>query len=417
MLSRRVLNNPQFLGGARKFWAGVEQGPPDAILGLNDLFKADTNPQKVSLGVGAYRDNDGKPWVLESVREAERALVANKGDHEYLPITGLGSFVNSATQLAFGDDCEPLNSGRLAATQVLSGTGGLRVAANFMERFLPKGTTIKIPNPTWANHKNCFADAGLNWEEYRYYDKATKGLDYDGLIEDLTDNTPDQQIVMLHACAHNPTGVDPSPAQWQGISDAIKSKGHLVFFDSAYQGFASGDPVRDALPMRTFIKDGHQIMLAQSFAKNFGLYGERIGCLSMVCSDEEEKERVMSQLKLVIRPMYSNPPIWGAKIVDHVLSTPDLNKLWHEEVKLMADRIIEMRASLVSELTAAGSTHDWKHVTDQIGMFAYTGISQEQVLKCRDQSVYMTNDGRISIAGLNTNNVGFVASVLHNATK
>jgi len=401
---------------ARAFWAGVEMGPADPILGLNDAFKADTNPKKVSLGVGAYRDNDGKPVVLDCVKEAERRLVAAGADHEYLPITGLNGFVNSATKLAFGDDCAPLNEGRMAVTQCLSGTGGLRVAADFFKRYLPEGTEIHIPTPTWANHKNCFADAGMVWKGYTYYDANTKGLNYDGMVADLK-AAPDGSVVLLHSCAHNPTGVDPTPDQWEGISDVVTSKGHLPFFDSAYQGFASGDPVRDAIPMRSFIAKGHQIVLAQSFAKNFGLYGERTGCLSMVCADAEEKARVESQLKLVIRPMYSNPPVFGARIVDIVLSDPELNTLWHKEVKMMADRIIDMRAALVAELKALGNTNDWSHITDQIGMFAYTGLETAKVdAIAASHSVYMTKDGRISIAGLNTNNVAYVAEAIHQAT-
>jgi len=419
MLARRLICHSAIraslapVASSRSFWAGVEMGPPDAILGLNDSFKADSNPKKVSLGVGAYRDDDGKPVVLDCVKEAEKRLVEQGADHEYLPITGLASFVNNATNLAFGDDCVPLNEGRMAATQVLSGTGGLRVAAEFFKRYLPEGTEIHIPAPTWANHKNCFADAGMAWKNYTYYDPNTKGLNFDGMIADIN-AAPDKSVIMLHSCAHNPTGVDPTEAQWQGISDVCKSKGHLVFFDSAYQGFASGDPVADAIPMRSFIKNGHNIVLAQSFAKNFGLYGERTGCLSVVCDSQEEQARVMSQLKLVIRPMYSNPPVFGARLVDLILSDPALNKLWHEEVKMMADRIIDMRAALVSELKALGNKSDWSHVTNQIGMFAYTGLDKAQTEEiAKNYSVYMTADGRISIAGLNTKNVSYVAEAIH----
>jgi len=399
------------------FWANVEQGPPDAILGLNEKFNADSNPKKVSLGVGAYRDNDGKPLVLDCVNEAKKRLVADGGNHEYLPITGLASFVDKATDLAFGEDCGPKKEGRLAATQVLSGTGGLRVAADFFKRYMPSGTKVLIPGPTWANHKNVFQDAGFEWEAYNYYDPTTKGLNFDGMIADLK-AAPNNQIVLLHACAHNPTGVDCTPEQWQIISDVFKEKGHLAFFDSAYQGFASGDPARDAIPMRTFMSDGHAIVLAQSFAKNFGLYGERSGCLSVVCADAEEKERVMSQLKLVIRPMYSNPPAYGARLVDTILGDPELNSLWRKEVKMMADRIIDMRQALVDELAALGNTQSWGHVTDQIGMFAYTGLSKDQTEEiAKNYSVYMTADGRISIAGLNTGNIKYVAEAIHSVTK
>jgi len=282
---------------------------------------------------------------------------------------------------------------------------------------MPAGTKVLIPGPTWANHKNVFQDAGFEWENYSYYDPATKGLNFDGMIADIK-AAPNGTIVLLHACAHNPTGVDCTPDQWKIISDVFKEKGHLAFFDSAYQGFASGSPEQDAIPMQTFMADGHPIVLAQSFAKNFGLYGERSGCLSVVCADAEEKERVMSQLKLVIRPMYSNPPAYGARLVDTILGCPELNALWRTEVKMMADRIIEMRAALVGELKALGNKQDWTHVTDQIGMFAYTGLTKEQTETiAKNYSVYMTADGRISIAGLNTKNIKYVAEALDSVTK
>ncbi|KAH0258597.1 hypothetical protein KCU91_g15728, partial [Aureobasidium melanogenum] len=276
--------------------------------------------------------------------------------------------------------------------------------------------TIYIPNPSWANHNAVFKDSGLKVEKYRYYNKDTIGLDFEGMVEDIK-KMPKGSIVLLHACAHNPTGVDPTEEQWRALSDVIKENGHYPFFDMAYQGFASGDTDKDAFPIRHFIKEGHQISLCQSFAKNMGLYGERVGAFSIVCADADEKKRVDSQIKILVRPLYSNPPVHGARVASTILNDPELNKQWLGEVKGMADRIITMRALLKENLEKLGSKHDWSHITSQIGMFAYTGLKPEQMdALAKEHSVYATKDGRISVAGITSANVKRLAESIYKVT-
>jgi len=396
-------------------------GPPDPILGLNDAFNKDTDPKKVNLGVGAYRDDNGKPWVLPSVVEAEKRLLENGWNgakqKEYAGIVGIKEFNDASLKFAYGADSPVIKENRIAAAQVLSGTGGGRLAFEFYARFLGKGTTVYMPDPTWANHLPMAKDAGLNLGTYRYYDKKTIGLDFAGMCEDVK-NAKDGSVFMLHACAHNPTGVDPTLEQWKELSALFKKKNHLVFFDSAYQGFASGDAEKDAASMRIFVKDGHDIAVAQSFAKNFGLYGERIGCFSIVGQTTEEADRLLSQIKILIRPMYSNPPIHGARIVATILNDPVLNKQWYAECKSMADRIIVMRDTLKASLAKEGSVRNWDHVTSQIGMFCFSGLTPEQVDKLRSEyHIYMTKNGRISMAGVTSKNVGYLAHAMHQVTK
>ncbi|KAF7554192.1 hypothetical protein G7046_g6882 [Stylonectria norvegica] len=391
---------------AASTWANVAQGPP-AILGITEAFKADKFEKKINLGVGAYRDDAGKPYVLPSVREAEKKVVDTAMNKEYAGITGVPDFPPAAAKLAYGADSPALD--RIAISQTISGTGALRVGAAFLEKFYPGEKKIYIPNPSWANHKAVFSHAGLAVEQYRYYDKKTIGLDFEGLVADLK-AAPKGSIFLFHACAHNPTGVDPSPEQWKQISTVVKDQGHFAFFDMAYQGFASGDTNKDAFAVRHFVEEGHNIALCQSFAKNMGLYGERVGAFSFVCADADEKKRVDSQLKILIRPMYSNPPIHGARIASEILLNPALNKQWLAEVKNMADRIITMRALLKDNLEKLGSKHDWSHITSQIGMFAYTGLTPEEMDRlAKEFSVYATRDGRISVAGITSDNVGRLA--------
>ena len=267
-----------------------------------------------------------------------------------------------------------------------------------------------------GNHVAIFKEAGLDVRRYRYYNAKTNGLDYGGMLEDL-DGAPDGSIILLHACAHNPTGCDPTMEQWKAISDKIGAKSHHVFFDSAYQGFASGDAEADASALRLFVEEGHNVALAQSFAKNFGLYGERTGTFSVVTNSPEEREAVMSQLRLIIRPMYSSPPIHGANIVRTVLDDAGLTDQYYGECRTMADRIQSMRTLLVDKLKAAGSTHDWSHVTGQIGMFAYTGMNSQMCDELTSKySIFLTRDGRISLAGLNDGNVEYVANAIHAVT-
>lgn len=322
-------------------------------------------------------------------------------DKEYLPITGLAEFTKNAALLAYGKDSKPLQENRVAITQSISGTGALRIGGAFLQRHYPHNKTIYLPTPSWGNHTPIFRDSGLEVKQYSYYNKETLGLDLEGLLNDIK-SAPDQSIILLHACAHNPTGVDPTPEDWKKISDVIKEKGHFPFFDMAYQGFASGDTDRDAFAVRYFVEQGHQIALSQSFAKNMGLYGERAGAFSLVCADAEEKNRIDSQLKIIVRPLYSNPPVHGARIAGSILTDSSLYQQWLGEVKGMADRINGMRSELKDLLVnKLGNKNNWDHITNQIGMFAYLGISPQQVEKLiNEHHVYLTKDGRISVAGI-----------------
>nr|CCA21967.1 unnamed protein product [Albugo laibachii Nc14] len=404
-----------------RWMENIPMGPADPILGLTERYNQDTFPKKASLGVGAYRDDNGKPYVLPSVLEAEKRLMDAKRNKEYAGIAGIQEFVKLSLQFAYGKDSAPLAEKRVAGVQTISGTGGCRLAGDFFARFLGPNTRIYLPNPTWMNHHNIMKDAGLDIKHYAYYEPASRGLAYDTLLGDLQ-GAPDGSIFLLHACAHNPTGVDPTMDQWKEISRVMKTKQHIPFFDCAYQGFASGEADRDAAAFRHFVDEGHNVVLCQSYAKNFGLYGERVGALSFVTKDEEEKERVESQLKILIRPMYSNPPIHGALIVSTILSDTDLRKQWYKECKGMADRIITMRQVLRSELESidkeCGLVSDWHHITNQIGMFCYTGLTQAQVERMIEKHhIYLAKDGRISMAGVTSKNVRYLAESMAEAAQ
>lgn len=393
----------------------IPVGPADAILGIAEAFRNCDNPEKVNICVGAYRDSTGKPWVLPCVREAEKIMIETGVNKEYAPIEGDAEFVKLALRFAYGQDAD---TDVIAGVQTLSGTGACRIGGEFYSKFLSQGTKIFIPDPTWGNHIGIFKNCGLDVQRYRYYDPVTNNLNFQGMIEDIQ-NAPSGSIILLHACAHNPTGSDPSPEQWEQLSDIILQKKHVVFFDSAYQGFASGDAEKDAYAIRLFLSKGHRnIALAQSFAKNFGLYGERCGTFSIICRDQLEKKAVMSQLKLIIRPMYSSPPIHGSSIVKTVLSNDELRPQYYEQCELMASRIQSMRDLLHSTLQEIGSTHDWSHIAKQIGMFAYTGMTADMCdLLTSKYSIFLTRDGRVSLAGLNENNILYIANAIHDVTK
>ncbi|XP_045597804.1 aspartate aminotransferase, mitochondrial [Procambarus clarkii] len=399
------------------WWSGVEMGPPDAILGVTEAFKRDTNPKKINLGVGAYRDDNGKPFVLPSVRKAEELLISQKLDKEYLPISGNADFCKKAIGLAIGEDNPVIADGLNVTVQGISGTGALRIGSTFLSKFFPGPKVVWLPAPTWGNHVPIFKHVNMEVQQYRYYDPKTCGFNFSGALEDIS-KIPEGSLIMLHACAHNPTGVDPKQEQWDELSKVVKSKKLLPFFDMAYQGFASGDVTKDAYAVRKFLADGHKICLAQSFSKNMGLYGERAGAFSIVCSSKDEAARVLSQVKILIRPLYSNPPLHGSRIVTTILSNPELHAIWLKDVKGMADRIITMRSQLKHFLAKEGSVRDWTHITDQIGMFCFTGMTPDQVEKLtKEYSVYLTKDGRISVAGMASGNVEYLAHAMHQVTK
>ncbi|KAL3077175.1 hypothetical protein niasHS_013164 [Heterodera schachtii] len=399
-------------------WFGnVEMGPPDVILGVTEAFKRDDNPKKVNLGVGAYRDDQGMPFVLPSVKQAEKELLEANLDKEYAGIAGLPDFTANAIELALGKDSEVLKAKRNATVQSVSGTGALRTGAEFLSKWFPHNKVVYQPTPTWGNHVPVFKFAGFEIQKYRYYDPKTCGFDENGCLEDIL-NIPAKSVILFHACAHNPTGVDPTPEQWRKIADACKSRDLYVFFDMAYQGFATGDVDGDANALRYFVQQGHNICLAQSFAKNMGLYGERVGAYTVVCKDQEEATRVMSQLKILVRAMISNPPIHGARIASKILSDSKLRQQWLADVKGMADRIISMRTQLREQLAKIGSKRNWDHIVNQIGMFCFTGITPEQVDRLtKEFSIYLTRDGRISMAGITSKNIEYIANALHEVTK
>jgi len=416
-ISRTVQSRLFSLSSASR-WGHVEMGPKDPILGVSEAFKADPSPDKMNLGVGAYRDDDGNPVVLPSIKEAQNRINDSNLDNEYAPIVGVQRFNQLACELAYGPDSEALKNDTVCKLQALSGTGSLRLLAAFIKHQW-KGDlpTCYMSNPTWGNHFPIFQHAGLTTSTYTYYDPKTIGFDKDGMLADVM-AAPDNSVFILHASAHNPTGIDPTMEQWKEISDAMKKKNHFVAFDMAYQGFASGDCEKDVASVRHFIADGHKVCLLQSFAKNFGLYGHRVGTFSIMCNDAEEKARVESQIKILARAIWSNPPVHGARIVQTVLDDPVLKPQWLSEVKGMADRIISMRDMLKAGLEAEGSTRNWDHVTDQIGMFCYSGMTPEMVdTLAQDHHVYMTRNGRISMAGVTSKNVGPLARAMHAVTK
>lgn len=349
------------------------------------------------------------------MREAERRIAGNL-NMEYLPMGGSIKMIEESLELAYGEDSGFIKDKRIAAVQALSGTGACRLFADFQKRFLPD-SQIYIPTPTWSNHHNIWRDAQVPQKTFTYYHPESRGLDFSGLMNDIK-NAPDGSFFLLHACAHNPTGVDPTEEQWREISHQFKVKKHFPFFDMAYQGFASGDPERDAKAIRIFLEDGHQIGCAQSYAKNMGLYGQRAGCLSILCEDEMQAVAVKSQLQQIARPMYSNPPVHGALVVSIILNDPELKSLWLKEVKGMADRIIGMRKALKENLEKLGSPLSWDHITNQIGMFCYSGMTPEQVDRLTNEyHIYMTRNGRISMAGVTTGNVAYLANAIHEVTK
>lgn len=403
-------------------WSIISNSLPDPILGLTVAYNANINPNKVNLGVGAYRSNEGKPVMLDCVKVAQARQLEKS--IEYVPIDGLPDFIKASQKLAFGD--EFLDNIKIATVQTLSGTGSLRVGAEFLGIYDQikktyhqsyKNVKVHLPKETWPNHYNVMSKANLIADTYTYYDNKINKINFGQMINDIYKMKPNS-VVLFHACAHNPTGTDLTSEQWKKLSYVCKKRSHIVWFDSAYQGFASGDLSADSESYKIFIRDGHPIMLSQSFAKNMGLYGMRIGALHVVTSTQEEKTNVTDKLKTIIRPMYSSPPVEGARIVSEIVNDPLLHRLWMSELKLMANRIGEMRVQLKSKLEAVGSTKNWTHITKQIGMFCYTGLNAEQVSKLiNEHHIFLTSDGRISIPGLNTSNVDYVAECIHQVTK
>lgn len=389
----------------------MQQAPPDPILGLTVAFKEDKDPRKCNLGVGAYRDNDGKPYVFPIVRKIEAELAKDTTiDKEYLPIDGLAEFCKGARMAVFGWDSPHVDSDRIGTIQTLSGTGALRVIADTLAAFKPGA--IYVSNPTWSNHHGVFAAAGLKIREYRYFDKKTKGLDLAGCLADLEAAAPGS-VVMLHTCAHNPTGVDPTEEEWKKIAEVCKRNQLYPFFDTAYQGFSSGSMDKDAFGLRHFLNEGFEMCISQSFAKVMGLYGERIGACHFVCADKATKERLMSQVRIIVRVQYSSPPKHGALVAAKILTNPEYRNAWLAELAPVCNRMNEMRAALKAALVKNGCPGDWSHITTQIGMFSFTGLTVAQSDRMvNHHHIYMTKNGRISICGVTTKNVDYIADAI-----
>ena len=395
---------------SQSLFAAVEMAPRDPILGLTEAFNADTRAEKVNLGVGVYSDDSGRIPLLTAVREAEQARVASAPARGYLPIEGFAAYNQAVQQLLFGADSPLLAAGRVATFEALGGTGGLRVGADFLRRLFPDAQAW-ISDPSWENHRALFESAGFKVNAYPYYDAATHGLKFDAMLAALN-TMPAHSVVVLHACCHNPTGVDLDAAQWDAVVAAVRERALVAFLDMAYQGFGDGIEA-DALALRKFSASGLDFFVSSSFSKSFSLYGERVGALSLVTADRAETARVTSQVKRVIRTSYSSPPTHGAAIVAAVLSTPALRQTWEKELAGMRERIRAMREDLVRKLRENGVTQDFSFVARQRGMFSYSGLNPAQVERLRDEfGIYAVGTGRICLAALNGRNIDSVAKAM-----
>jgi len=390
-------------------FANIEMAPRDPILGLNEAYNAETNPAKVNLGVGVYFGDDGKIPLLAAVKAAEKARLETQPPRGYQPIEGTPAYNGAVQNLLFGKDSELLAAGRAITAQCLGGTGALKVGADYLKRLLPDAT-VYISDPSWENHRALFEAAGFPVKDYKYYDPATRGVDFAGMKAALA-AMPAKSIVVLHACCHNPTGADLTAAQWAEVVAAVKEKNLVAFIDMAYQGFADGIK-QDAVALDLFAASGLQFFVSSSFSKSFSLYGERVGALTIVTAGKDESARVLSQVKRVIRTNYSNPPTHGGAVVAAVLSSPELRQMWEDELAGMRDRIRAMRNSLVEKLSANGAA-GFEFINVQRGMFSYTGLTAAQVEKMRaEYGIYAVGTGRICVAALNTKNIDYVAKAI-----
>eukprot|EP01099_Mayorella_cantabrigiensis_P005406 TRINITY_DN4324_c0_g1_i1.p1 TRINITY_DN4324_c0_g1~~TRINITY_DN4324_c0_g1_i1.p1 ORF type:complete len:410 (-),score=94.16 TRINITY_DN4324_c0_g1_i1:228-1457(-) len=399
------------------FFEHVTEAPDDSILGLNLKYRADNSANKVDLGVGAYRDETGAPWVLPVIRKAEEKILGDTSlTKEYLPIDGFAPFNFASRRVLFGEHLAEQLESLFVTAQTLSGTGSLRVGAEFIASNMgPAQKTIYISNPTWGNHNAIFTKAGLKVQSYRYLASNGTQLDLQGLLTDL-DAVPAGSVILLHPCAHNPTGVDPTKEQWNQIVDLVQRKKLLPYFDSAYQGFATGDLDNDAYAIRLCAERKIELFASQSFAKNLGLYGERAGAFHVLTSSPTQARYVLSQLKIVIRPMYSNPPLHPARLVTAVLNNPESYEEWKGCLRTMSGRLIKMRHELHRKLIELKTPGNWDHIVTQVGMFSYTGLTEEQVnILVTKYHIYLLKNGRISLSGLNEKTVGYVAQAIHDA--
>jgi len=388
----------------------VPMAPSDPILGVTEQYVKDTNPKKVNLGVGVYYDDNGKVPVLECVKRAEAERLKAAPPFSYLPIDGLAAYDRAVQQLVFGQDSRLLKEKRVVTIQALGGTGGLKIGADFLRQITPS-SEVWISDPSWENHRQLFEAAGFTVRNYPYYDPKTKGLNFRGMLDGLN-GIPAAAIVVLHACCHNPTGVDLTEPQWREVLAIVQRRGLIPFLDLAYQGFADGlDP--DAFAARLFGEAMSPVLLSSSFSKSFSLYGERVGAFSIVTSSDEESARVLSQLKRIVRTNYSNPPTHGSQLAATVLASPELRAMWDQELGAMRDRIKSLRLDLVAKIKERAPKAEFGHVIAQRGMFSYSGLTKDQVLRLRkDYSIYAIETGRICVAALNSKNVDYVAEAI-----
>ncbi len=391
-------------------FAAAELAPRDPILGLNEQFNADPNPHKVNLGVGVYHDDDGKLPLLECVAIAQKQLLDAQKPKSYLPITGLAAYDTAVKHLVFGAESDAVKSGRIATVQALGGTGALKVGADFLKVLYPQARVL-VSNPSWQNHRALFSHAGFEVGTYPYYAVERHGIAFDDMLATL-EQAPAHAIVVLHACCHNPTGYDLTPAQWDQVVDVVRRRALVAFLDMAYQGFGEGI-AEDGAVVGKFAAAGVDFLIATSYSKSFSMYGERVGALSVVCASQDEAERVLSQLKIAIRTNYSNPPTFGAQVVATVLSTPELRQMWEDELAEMRARIKTMRSALVEKLGAAGVQRDMSFITGQKGMFSFSGLDKAQMQRLRTEfGIYGVDSGRICVAALNTKNIDYVVRAI-----
>jgi len=391
-------------------FSAVEMAPRDPILGLNEAFNADTRTTKVNLGVGVYYNEEGRIPLLRAVAEAEKARIEAHAPRGYLPIEGIAAYDSAVQKLLLGADSELIAAGRVITTQAVGGTGALKTGADFLKRLLPN-TVVAISDPSWENHRALFESAGFPVQNYRYYDAASHGINRAGMLEDLK-NLPARSVVVLHACCHNPTGVDLSLDDWKAVLDVLREREHVPFLDIAYQGFGDGIE-QDAFAVRLFAASGIPFFVSSSFSKSFSLYGERVGALSIVTGSQEEAGRVLSQAKRVIRTNYSNPPTHGATVVASVLNSPELRALWEEELAGMRERIRGMRMAMVEQLAALNCKRDFSFVAQQRGMFSYSGLTADQVERLKIEfGIYAVSTGRICVAALNQRNLPAVTQAI-----
>ena len=391
-------------------FAHIELAPPDPIIGLTEAFNNDSNPAKVNLGVGVYQDANGKVPVLNVVKEAQKRWQEQEATKTYFGIDGVPAYIKEVPKLLFGADSQAIAEGRVVTVQGVGGTGSLKIGADFLRRFLPD-SQLWISSPSWENHQMLFEAAGFKVNSYPYYDPETHGLDFNGMLETLK-GLPAKSIVVLHACCHNPTGVDLTHDQWRLVVDVVKQADLVPFLDFAYQGF--GDSLEsDAFAVRTFAESGIQCLIASSFSKSFALYRERVGAMTFVTASAEESKRVLSQVKRVIRTNYSSPPSHGAQIVAMVLADAELRKQWEAELAEMRERIWQMRGKFVEMLREKGVEMDFSFIKNQRGMFSYSGLSPEAVKTLREKfSLYIVGSGRVCLAAMNDNNIGYVCEAI-----